>query len=78
MANLSVGNGYVLSIVPEMNQKSHKGLVEIALLSGNNFVNTEVWLHKDKDLDYYDDVERFVNAKGLINVIQKAMQYAER
>jgi len=78
MANLSVGNGYVLSIVPEMNQKSHKGLVEIALLSGNNFVNTEVWLHKDKDLDYYDDVERFVNAKGLINVIQKAMEYAER
>ena len=78
MANLSVGNGYVLSIVPEMNQKSHKGLVEVALLSGNNFVNTEVWLHRDKDLDYYDDVERFVNAKGLINVIQKAMEYAER
>ena len=78
MANLSVGNGYVLSIVPEMNQKSHKGLVEVALLSGDNFVNTEVWLHRDKDLDYYDDVERFVNAKGLINVIQKAMEYAER
>tara|TARA_Y100000004_G_scaffold165565_1_gene196551 strand:- start:655 stop:891 length:237 start_codon:yes stop_codon:yes gene_type:complete len=78
MANLSVGNGYVLSIVPEMNQKTHKGLVEVALLSGNNFVNTEVWLHRDKDLDYYDDVERFVNAKGLINVIQKAMEYAER
>jgi hypothetical protein len=78
MANLNVGNGYVLSIVPEMNQKTHKGLVEVALLSGNNFVNTEVWLHRDKDLSFYDDVERFVNAKGLINVIQKAMEYAER
>jgi len=47
MANLSVGNVYVLSIVPEIVQKTHNCIGCIVVLNVDNFVNTEVGLHKD-------------------------------
>lgn len=78
---LDVGKRHALSIVPEANKKVHDGLVEVALfeLDGDkDFVNTMIWLHEDKSLSFYDDVERFVNAKGLVNAISKAIKFVDK
>tara|TARA_Y100000361_G_C11135536_1_gene331671 strand:- start:151 stop:423 length:273 start_codon:yes stop_codon:yes gene_type:complete len=79
---LRLSNGYILSVVPEMNEKVHDGLVEVALLnSDGDFVNTWLWLgvpDDQEDNDYWPDVERFVSAIYLPKIIQKAYSYAER
>ncbi len=79
---LRLSNGYILSVVPEMNEKVHDGLVEVALLnSDRDFVNTWLWLgvpDDQEDNDYWPDVERFVGAKHLPRIIEKAYCYAER
>ena len=79
---LKLPNKYILSISNEMNEKVHDGLVEVALLNPKrDFVNTWLWLGLDDGSevpDYYPDVERFLSAKHLPKVIQKAYGYAER
>ena len=81
---LNLPNKYILSISNEMNEKVHDGLVEVALLnSDGDFVNTWLWLGIADDDgqgadDYWPDVERFLSAKHLPKVIQKAYAYAER
>lgn len=80
---LNLPNRYILSISNEM-LEVHDGLVEVALLDPNrNFVNTWLWLGIADDDgqgadDYWPDVERFLSARHLPRVIQKAYAYAER
>jgi hypothetical protein len=72
---LNLSNGYILSVSNEMDDKIHDGLVEVALLdSDREFVNTKHWLN-----DTYDEyeVERFVSAKRLANIIRYASSYAD-
>ena len=79
---LNLSNGYILSISNEMDEEIHDGMVEVALLDGDRtFVNTRFWLNKPErphDNDHQDDVERFVGAKRLSNIIACASKYAER
>lgn len=79
---LNLPNRYILSISNEMNEKVHDGLVEVALLNPNkDFVNTWFWLGLDDGSEIpenHPDVERFLSARHLPRVIQKAYGYAER
>ena len=80
---LNLPNRYILSISNEM-LEVHDGLVEVALLNPDgDFVNTWLWLGIADDDgqgadDYWPDVERFLSARHLPRVIQKAYAYAER
>ena len=78
---LNLPNRYILSISNEM-LEVHDGLVEVALLNPDrDFVNTWLWLGLDDGSeipDNYPDVERFLGARHLPRVIQKAYAYAER
>jgi len=86
---LTLGNGYTFSMSQDVGAGSaYMHHVEVALFKGDQFVNTDFWLHGThynrynlsdyEDAYYHDYVQGYVSAESLPNTLKKAQDYADK
>ena len=78
---LTLGNGYTFSMSQDVGAGSaYMHHVEVALFKDDQFVNTGFWLHDNvtsyEDAWACDDVQGYVAAGSLPDVLNKAKDYA--